>query len=137
CVAEKAGMKVIVSTGDKDLGQLVTPSVTLINTMARPPEVLDVAGVTAKFGVPPGRIVDYLTLIGDSVDNIPGVEKVGPKTAAKWIAEHGSLDGVMAAAVGMKGVVGENLRKALEWLPQGRRLVTVVTDSDLSGHVAD
>ena len=83
-------------------------------------ERLDVAGVAAKFGVPPERIVDYLTLIGDTVDNVPGVEKVGPKTAAKWIAEHGSLDGVMAAAPAMKGAVGENLRKALDWLPQGR-----------------
>ena len=95
----------------------------------------DVEGVAAKFGVPPERIVDYLALIGDSVDNIPGVDKVGPKTAAKWIAEHGSLEGVIAAAPQMKGVVGENLRKALDWLPQGRRLVTVVTDCDLSGHV--
>jgi hypothetical protein len=107
--------------------------VTLINTMSN--ERLDVAGVSAKFGVPPGKIVDYLALIGDSVDNIPGVDKVGPKTAAKWIQEHGSLEGVIAAAPQMKGVVGENLRKALDWLPQGRRLVTVVTDCDLSGHV--
>ena len=129
--------RVIISTGDKDLAQLVTPSVTLINTMAKPPEVLDVAGVLAKFGVPPERMIDYLTLIGDSVDNVPGVEKVGPKTAAKWIADHGSLDGVVAAAESIKGVVGENLRKALEWLPQGRRLITVNTDCDLSGHVAD
>ena len=89
-------------------------------------EKLDVDGVAAKFGVPPERIVDYLALIGDSVDNIPGVDKVGPKTAAKWIAEHGSLEGVIAAAPTIKGVVGENLRKALDWLPQGRRLVTVV-----------
>jgi DNA polymerase I len=89
----------------------------------------------AKFGVPPERIVDYLTLIGDAVDNVPGVDKVGPKTAAKWIAEHGSLDGVMAAAAGIKGVAGENLRKALDWLPTGRKLVTVVTDCDLAGHV--
>jgi DNA polymerase-1 len=97
--------------------------------------VLDVAGVVAKFGVPPDRIVDYLTLIGDTVDNVPGVDKVGPKTAAKWIAEHGSLDGVIAARVGIKGVAGENLRKALDWLPTGRRLITVVTDCDLAGHV--
>ncbi|HEY9063697.1 MAG TPA: 5'-3' exonuclease H3TH domain-containing protein, partial [Burkholderiaceae bacterium] len=129
------GYDVIVSTGDKDLAQLVNDRVVLVNTMSN--ERLDTAGVLAKFGVAPERIVDYLALIGDSVDNVPGVEKVGPKTAAKWIAEHGSLEGVMAAASGMKGVVGENLRKALDWLPQGRRLVTVVTDSDLSGHVAD
>ncbi|HMC16635.1 MAG TPA: 5'-3' exonuclease H3TH domain-containing protein, partial [Albitalea sp.] len=137
CMAAKAGHKVVISTGDKDLAQLVTPRVTLINTMSKPPEVLDVEGVITKFGVPPERIVDYLTLIGDSVDNVPGVEKVGPKTAAKWIAEHGSLDGVIANAAGVKGAVGDNLRRALEWLPQGRRLVTVVTDCDLSGHVMD
>ena len=96
CMAAKGGFKVIISTGDKDLAQLVGENVTLINTMSN--ECLDIAGVTAKFGVPPERIVDYLALIGDSVDNVPGVEKVGPKTAAKWIAEHGSLEGVMAAA---------------------------------------
>ena len=117
-MAAKGGFKVVISTGDKDLAQLVNENVTLINTMSN--EKLDVAGVPAKFGVPPERIVDYLALIGDSVDNIPGVEKVGPKTAAKWIAEHGSLDGVIAAAPAIKGVVGENLRKALDWLPQGR-----------------
>ena len=134
CVAAKSGHKVIISTCDKDMAQLVTDRVTLINTMSN--ETLDVPGVLAKFGVPPERIVDYLSLIGDTVDNVPGVEKVGPKTAAKWIAEHGSLDGVMAAAASIKGVAGENLRKALDWLPQGKRLVTVVRDCDLSGHVA-
>ena len=133
CMAAKGGFQVVISTGDKDLAQLVGENVTLINTMSQ--ERLDVAGVTAKFGVPPERIVDYLALIGDTVDNVPGVDKVGPKTAAKWIAEHGSLDGVIAAAPGIKGVVGENLRKALDWLPQGKRLVTVVTDCNLSGHV--
>ncbi len=134
-VAAGAGHDVLISTGDKDLAQLVGPRVTLVNTMARPPEVLDEAGVRAKFGVPPDRIVDYLTLIGDAVDNVPGVDKVGPKTAAKWIADFGSLDGVVAAADAIKGVAGENLRKALDWLPQGRRLITVVTDCDLAGHV--
>ena len=109
-VAGGRGQRVIVSTGDKDLAQLVTDRVTLINTMSN--ETLDVAGVLAKFGVPPGRIVDYLTLIGDAVDNVPGVDKVGPKTAAKWIADHGSLDGVIAAAQTFKGVTGENLRRA-------------------------
>ncbi|MEN9627965.1 MAG: polymerase PolA, partial [Pseudomonadota bacterium] len=133
--AAASGHRVLISTGDKDLAQLVTPAVTLINTMAKPPEMLDVAGVTAKFGVPPDRIIDYLTLIGDTVDNVPGVEKVGPKTAAKWIADFGSLDGVVAAAAGIKGVAGENLRKALDWLPTGRKLITVVTDCDLAGHV--
>ena len=133
CMAARGGFKVVISTGDKDMAQLVDANVTLINTMSS--EMLDVAGVTAKFGVPPERIVDYLALIGDSVDNVPGVDKVGPKTAAKWIAEHGSLDAVIAAAPTIKGAVGENLRKALDWLPQGKRLVTVVTDCDLSGHV--
>jgi DNA polymerase-1 len=133
--AAASGHQVLISTGDKDLAQLVTPAVTLINTMAKPPEMLDVAGVVAKFGVPPDRIIDYLTLIGDTVDNVPGVEKVGPKTAAKWIADFGSLDGVVAAAAGIKGVAGENLRKALDWLPTGRKLITVVTDCDLAGHV--
>jgi DNA polymerase-1 len=133
CLAAKAGQKVIISTGDKDLAQLVNEHVTLINTMSN--EKLDVAGVTEKFGVPPERIVDYLTLMGDAVDNVPGVEKVGPKTAAKWIAEYGSLDGVMQAADKVKGVAGENLRKALDWLPMGRKLVTVKTDCDFAEHV--
>ena len=132
-VGAAAGHAVVISTGDKDLAQLVTDRVTLINTMSN--ERLDVAGVQAKFGVPPERIVDYLTLVGDVVDNVPGVDKVGPKTAVKWLAEHGSLDGVVAAAGGIKGAVGENLRKALDWLPQARRLVTVLTDCDLSAHL--
>jgi DNA polymerase I len=132
-VAAESGHQVVISTGDKDLAQLVTDRVTLINTMSN--EKLDVAGVAAKFGVPPDRIIDYLTLVGDVVDNVPGVEKVGPKTAAKWIAEHGSLDAVMAAAPQIKGAAGENLRKALDWLPQGRRLITVVTDCDLGPYI--
>ena len=134
-VGAAAGHQVIVATGDKDMAQLVNADVSLINTMAKPPERLDEAGVLEKFGVPPDRIIDYLTLMGDTVDNVPGVEKVGPKTAAKWIAEHGSLDGVIANADKIKGVAGENLRKALDWLPMGRRLVTVVCDCDLAGHV--
>ena len=132
-VAAQSGHRVVISTGDKDLAQLVNEDVMLINTMSN--EKLDIAGVNAKFGVPPSAIVDYLTLMGDSVDNIPGVEKVGPKTAAKWIADHGSLDGVIAAAASFKGVAGENLRKALDWLPQGKRLVTVRTDCDLSSEL--
>ncbi len=134
-VAAAGGHQVLISTGDKDLAQLVTADVTLINTMAKPPEKLDIEGVKAKFGVPPDRIIDYLTLIGDTVDNVPGVDKVGPKTAAKWIADFGSLDGVIAAADSIKGVAGENLRKALDWLPTGRKLITVVTDCDLLGQV--
>ena len=128
--ASADGMKVLISTGDKDLAQLVDANVTLINSMSN--ELLDSGGVKAKFGVAPEQIVDYLTLVGDSVDNVPGVDKVGPKTAAKWIQEYGSLDGVVAAAPTMKGAVGEHLRRALDWLPMGKRLVTVVTDADLS-----
>lgn len=129
----KAGYDVVVSTGDKDLAQLVDEHVRLNNTMSN--ETLDVEGVKAKFGVGPDRIVDYLTLVGDSVDNIPGVDKVGPKTAAKWLAEHGDLDTLIANAHTIKGVAGENLRKALDWLPTGRKLVTVRRDCDLAGHV--
>ncbi|HEY0954808.1 MAG TPA: DNA polymerase I [Roseateles sp.] len=128
------GHRVIVSTGDKDLSQLVNPDVELINTMSN--ERLDEAGVLEKFGVPPDRIIDYLTLMGDTVDNVPGVTGVGPKTAAKWIAEYGSLDGVIAAAPTVKGKAGENLRAALDWLPMGRKLVTVKLDCELAGHVA-
>jgi len=131
--ATALGWKTVISTGDKDLAQLVDDHVTLINTMSN--ETLDVAGVLAKFGVPPHQIIDYLSLIGDTVDNVPGVNKVGPKTAVKWLQEHGSLDGVIAAAPTMKGAVGEHLRAALDWLPMGRKLVTVVTDHDLGEHV--
>ncbi len=132
---EATGHRVVISTGDKDLAQLVTPRVSLINTMDKPPSVADEAGVLAKFGVPPSLIIDYLTLIGDAVDNVPGVEKVGPKTAVKWLQEHGTLEGIVAAAGSIKGVAGENLRKALDWLPLGRRLITVKTDCDLVGHI--
>ena len=131
--AAQAGMDVIVSTGDKDLAQLVNPHVTLINTMSN--EKLDEAGVLAKFGVPPKRIIDYLTLIGDTVDNVPGVSKCGPKTALKWLTQYDSLEGVMANADKITGAVGENLRQALEWLPKGRELITVKTDCDLSAHM--
>jgi DNA polymerase-1 len=132
CEATSRGMKTIVSTGDKDLAQLVNDQVTLVNTMSN--ETLDHAGVAAKFGVPPAGIVDYLTLVGDAVDNVPGVEKVGPKTAVKWLAQYGNLDGVIAHAEEIGGVVGANLRRALEWLPLSRQLVTVKCDCDLSGH---
>ena len=127
--AVKHDMKVVVSTGDKDLAQLVNEHVTLINTMSN--ETLDRDAVMAKFGVPPERIVDYLSLVGDTVDNVPGVSKVGPKTAAKWIAQYGSLDGVIENADKVGGAVGENLRGALGWLPKARVLVTVKTDCDL------
>lgn len=128
-----AGMKVVVSTGDKDLAQLVDERVTLVNTMSN--EVLDPAGVVNKFGVEANRIVDYLSLIGDTVDNVPGVEKVGPKTAVKWLTQYGSLDGVIENAASIKGVVGDNLRKVLDWLPTARQLVTVRTDCELTPHV--
>ena len=116
CQATAQGMQTVVATGDKDLAQLVNNQVILVDTMSRdggPARVLDLPGVQEKFGVPANRIVDYLALVGDTVDNIPGVEKVGPKTAAKWLAEHGSLDAVVAAADSISGVVGQNLRKAL------------------------
>ncbi|RXV69345.1 DNA polymerase I [Burkholderia stabilis] len=131
--AERHGMNVIVSTGDKDLAQLVSDHVTLVNTMTN--ETLDRDGVIAKFGVPPERIIDYLALIGDTVDNVPGVEKCGPKTAVKWLAQYDSLDGVIEHAGEIKGVVGDNLRRALDFLPLGRQLVTVETACDLAPHL--
>ncbi|WVH08894.1 MAG: DNA polymerase I [Fluviibacter phosphoraccumulans EoVTN8] len=133
--AAQAGFSVIVSTGDKDLAQLVTPQVTLVNTMSN--ERLDVAGVEAKFGVAPDRITDYLALVGDTADNIPGVPKVGPKTATKWIQTYGDLDGVIAHAADIKGVVGENLRGHLEFLPLCRTLTTVKTDAALPMAITD
>jgi DNA polymerase-1 len=127
CEQAKAnGWDCVVSTGDKDLAQLVDGNVTLVNTMSN--EKLDVEAVRQKFGVPPERIVDYLTLVGDAVDNVPGVDKVGPKTAAKLLAQYGTLDGLVAHAAEIPGAVGENLRKALEWLPTARTLVTVKRD---------
>ncbi len=128
--AEKRGMKVIVSTGDKDLAQLVTDHVTLINTMTN--ETLDRAGVMAKFGVPPERIVDYLSLIGDTVDNVPGVEKCGPKTAMKWLTQYETLDGIVAHADEIKGAVGDNLRRLSTFCRWRRKLVTVQTECDLT-----
>ena len=124
--AAQKGIRSIVSTGDKDMAQLVNDHVTLVNTMSE--ETLDEAGVAAKFGVPPERIIDYLTLIGDAVDNVPGVAKVGPKTAVKWLAEYGTLDNLLAHADEIKGVVGDNLRAARDWLPQARVLLTIKMD---------
>ncbi|HEX3637483.1 MAG TPA: DNA polymerase I [Paraburkholderia sp.] len=131
--AEKRGMNVIVSTGDKDLAQLVSDHVTLINTMTN--EKLDREGVIAKFGVPPERIIDYLSLIGDTVDNVPGVEKCGPKTAIKWLTQYETLDGIVAHADEIKGAVGDNLRRALDFLPMAKKLVTVERACDLTGHI--
>jgi DNA polymerase-1 len=134
-LAAREGLKSIVSTGDKDLAQLVNPQVTLINTMSN--EKLDEQGVLAKFGVEPSRILDYLTLIGDSVDNVPGVDKVGPKTAVKLLTQYQTLDNVMAHANDIPGVVGENLRKSLDWLPQARQLLTVKCDVALPVALSD
>jgi DNA polymerase-1 len=127
--AAAEGIDVTVSTGDKDFAQLVTPGITLVNTMTN--TTLDAAGIVEKFGVRPEQIVDYLALMGDSVDNIPGVEKCGPKTAAKWLAEYGTLDGVIAHAADVGGKIGENLRKALPQLPLSRQLATIKTDVPL------
>jgi len=131
--AQGHGVRTVISTGDKDLAQLVNAQVTVVNTMSG--ERLDADGVLAKFGVRPDQIVDYLTLVGDAVDNVPGVEKVGPKTAAKWLADYGSLDAIVANAGSIGGKVGENLRTALGWLPTAKRLVTVRTDGDLSAQL--
>ncbi len=133
--AAAAGIDTVISTGDKDLAQLVTPRIICVNTMSN--ETLDEAGVLAKFNVRADQVLDLLTLTGDSVDNVPGVPKVGPKTAAKWLAQYGSLANVLANAHEIPGVVGENLRAALEWLPQGRKLLTVKTDCALPLHATD
>ncbi|GLQ45031.1 DNA polymerase I [Dyella lipolytica] len=127
--AHKHGIDVLISTGDKDLAQLVRPGITLINTMTN--TTMDSAGVVDKFGVKPEQIVDFLSLTGDTVDNVPGVTKCGPKTAAKWLAEYGSLDGVIAHADHIGGKIGEYLREALPSLPLSRELVTIKTDVPL------
>ena len=132
-MAAEQGIEVIVSSGDKDLSQLVNQHITIIDTMNG--KRRDVAGVTAEFGVPPELMVDFQTLVGDTVDNVPGVAKVGPKTAAKWLMEYGSLDALMEKSHEIKGVAGENLRAAVDWLPQGRRLVTIKKDCDLSSYI--
>ena len=123
------GIEVEVSTGDKDFAQLVGPRIGLVNTMTH--TRTDREGVIEKFGVPPERIVDYLALMGDAIDNIPGVPKCGPKTAAKWLNEYGSLDAVIAHAGDVKGKIGENLRETLPQLPLSRRLATIKTDVEL------
>ena len=124
--AAAAGLRTLISTGDKDMAQLVDEHITLVNTMTD--SLLDAEGVRAKFGVPPERIIDYLSLMGDSVDNIPGVAKCGPKTAAKWIEQYGDLDGVIGHADAIKGKAGENLRAALDQLPLSRKLTTIKRD---------
>jgi len=128
--ATENGIETVISTGDKDMAQLVTPHVRLINTMTN--VEMDEAGVIEKFGVRPDQIIDYLALMGDKVDNIPGVEKCGPKTAVKWLTEHGSLDNVIANADKVKGKIGENLRAALEQLPLSYELATIKCDVALA-----
>lgn len=127
--ASEQGIETVISTGDKDMAQLVTEHVRLINTMTN--VELDVDGVIEKFGVKPEQIIDYLALMGDKVDNIPGVVKCGPKTAVKWLTEHGTLDGVIANADKVKGKIGENLRDALEQLPLSYQLATIKCDVEL------
>ncbi|HEZ5907372.1 TPA: DNA polymerase I [Neisseria meningitidis] len=134
-MAGEAGWNVVVSTGDKDMAQLVNERVTLVNTMSG--ETLDIEGVKAKFGVRPDQIRDYLALMGDKVDNVPGVEKCGPKTAVKWLEAYGSLAGMMEHAAEIKGKVGENLRAALQRLPLSYDLVTIKTDVDLHTELSD
>lgn len=121
--------QVIISTSDKDMAQLVNPQVILINTMTN--QTLDEQGVKQKFGISPAQIIDYLTLIGDSIDNVPGVTKCGPKTAAKWLEQYGNLDNIMANAHEVSGKVGEYLRESLAHLPLSKRLVTIKTDVEL------
>ena len=131
-LAERAkgdGWRTVISTGDKDFAQLVDERVMLVNTMSN--ETLDIEGVKRKFGIPPEKFLDYLTLIGDAIDNIPGVDKVGPKTACKWIEKYGTLEGVLQHAGEISGLAGENLRKMADWLPKARELLTIKRDVQL------
>jgi DNA polymerase I len=134
-LAQNENLRVIISTGDKDIAQLVNERVTLVNTMSN--EKLDIAGVIEKFGVQPDRMIDYLTLIGDTSDNVPGVEKVGPKTAVKWLNEYGSLDNIISHATEIGGVVGDNLRRALDWIPTAKDLISIRCDLKLKHGLED
>src|SRR5260221_8283493 len=127
--AEALGVQTIISTGDKDITQLVNPTVRLVNTMSN--ESLDENGVLQKFGIKPAQIVDYLTLIGDSVDNVPGVDKVGRRTGGKWLSRCGTRAEGVAHAGEIAGGVGENLRRALPWLPTAKNLLTIKCDVPL------
>jgi DNA polymerase I len=133
--AKRDRWRAVISTGDKDFAQLVDERVTLVNTMSN--ELLDIEGVKRKFGVPPDRFLDYLTLIGDQIDNIPGVDKVGPKTACKWIEKYGSLEGVLAHAEEISGLAGENLRRTRDWLPKARQLLTIKRDVPLPVEISE
>ncbi len=133
--AEKKGFKVFIATGDKDMSQLVTDNVFILNTMTR--QILDIEGVKNKFGVTPDKIIDYLSLMGDAVDNVPGITKCGPKTAAKWVNDFGSLDEIVCRAGEVKGKAGEYLREGIAFLPTARALVTIKTDADLSEYVSN
>ncbi|MBW5802910.1 DNA polymerase I [Coxiella endosymbiont of Ornithodoros amblus] len=133
--AKEKGMPVLVSTGDKDLAQIVNEHVTLVNTMKD--QLLNSKGVLEKFGVPPEKIIDYLTLTGDTTDNIPGVPKVGPKTAVKWLSQYDSVENIIKHAHEIKGKVGENLRACIDDLPLMRRLVTVISDLPLEENPTD
>ncbi len=133
CMATEQGIDTVISSGDKDLSQLVNERVMVIDTMND--RKRDIAGVEAEFGVPPRLMVDYQTLVGDTVDNVPGVNKVGPKTAVKLLQEYGSVDAMIVRAAEIKGAVGENFRAALDWLPKGRELLTVKKDCDLRDYI--
>ncbi len=139
--AEREGVQTVISTGDKDISQLVNNHITVVNTMRdafrKTDEVLDPTGVENKFGIPPELMIDYLMLIGDSSDNVPGVEKVGPKTAVKWLKEYGSLENIIANADKITGVVGENLRKALPWFATSRELITIRCDVGIRENLHD
>jgi DNA polymerase-1 len=133
--ATQRGIRTLISTGDKDLAQLVSPQVTLLNTMSN--EFLDAEGVTAKFGLPPERIVEYLALTGDKADNIPGVAGVGPKTAVKWLQEYGSLEGLLAHKDEVSGKIGERLRESLDTLWLSHELATIKCDVPLQVDIED
>jgi DNA polymerase I len=133
--AEQQGYKIIISTGDKDMAQMVNEHIILENTMSN--TRMDIQGVINKFGVSPGQIIDYLALVGDSVDNIPGVPNCGPKTAAKWLTQYGTLDNLMAHANEIGGKIGDNLRASLDHLPLSKQLTTIVCDLDLPYTVED
>ncbi|MDF1683726.1 MAG: DNA polymerase I [Legionellaceae bacterium] len=127
--ASKQQRPMLISTGDKDMAQLVNEHVTLINTMSR--QVLDIEGVSTKFGVRPDQIIDYLTLVGDTSDNIPGVPQCGPKTAVKWLTAHDTLDNLLDNADSIGGKIGERLRESIPILPLSKQLVTIKTDVEL------